>query len=486
MITGASSGISAQILNPAQSSATKADGLIFDNVLSGMIKGKEPATSMQEEPTVSPETKDSEESADQEATEQGYLNLYPYRILQDGKATISVRDAPTEEKADQTGTWLVSVAEKQQVITDKLGYSAHAVKTLTRLEEIEAKPYLGSLPLSDSTITTTNGASGSQADEQASIPESIGIREYGEKERYPAKVDLRREKADYSLADPEIPLEEKSENSLNSDAQVPADDLLKDTATLPLEYKVRQTELSFSLQESSPPNDSLTDFPDKSAKVDADPYPDLQLGEQSTELQIRHTATRQPIADEEENIDQPEAATTASDSNVNKAPLNQGSIIRELATENVIGHKPSKVTASHIEDIQKTIEMQIEKTTLSGNTVVKILLTPDNIGDIHVQLIKTKDSITAVLHVQDAETKGILEDQLPLLMEPFKHSISESPLSLTVVADPSLAFSFSEGADSGHRKMERQESRKRTAKEKTETKQKPTTNQSSRGLSLLA
>jgi flagellar hook-length control protein FliK len=484
LITGASSGISAQFLNPAQSSATKTDGLIFDSVLSGMIKGKEPATSTQDEPTVSPETKDSEESANQEATEQGYLNLFPYRILQDGKATVSVRNVPTEEKTDQTGTWLVNLAENQQVITDKLGYSAHVVETPIQFEEIEAKPHLGSLPLSDATITTTNGASGSQADEQASIPESIGIREHGEKERYPAKVDLRREKADYSLADPEIPLEEKSENSLNSDAQVPADDLLKDTAILPLEYKMRQTELSFSLQESSPPDDSLTDFPDKSAKVDADP--EGKLTEQYTELQIKETATRQPIADEEEHIDQPEAATTASDSNVNKAPLNQGSIIRELATENVIGHKPSKVTASHIEDIQKTIEMQIEKTTLSGNTVVKILLTPDNIGDIHVQLIKTKDSITAVLHVQDAETKGLLEDQLPLLMEPFKHSISESPLSLTVVADPSLAFSFSEGADSGHRKMERQESRKRTAKEKTETKQKPTTNQSSRGLSLLA
>jgi flagellar hook-length control protein FliK len=137
-----------------------------------------------------------------------------------------------------------------------------------------------------------------------------------------------------------------------------------------------------------------------------------------------------------------------------------------------LGHKSSKVTASHIEDIQKTIEMQIEKTPVLGTTVVKILLTPDNIGDIHVQLIKKKDSITAVLQVQDAETKGLLEDQLPLLMEPFKHSVSQGQLTLTVVADPSLAFSFSEGADPGQRKMERQESRKRTAKEKTETKQK--------------
>ncbi|SFE78407.1 flagellar hook-length control protein FliK [Trichococcus pasteurii] len=486
MIPGASSGISAQVLNPAQSSATKADGLIFDSVLSGMIKGKEPATSTQDEPTVSPEMKDSEESADQEATEQGYLNLFPYRILQDGKDTVSVRNVPTEEKADQTGTWLVSVAEKQQVITDKLGYSAPAVETPTRSEEIEAKPHLGSLPLSDAAITSTSGASGSQADEQTSIPESIGIREHGEKERYPAKVDTRSQQADYSLADPEIPLEKKSGNSLISDDQVPADDLLKDTATMPWAYKMRQPERTFPLQESSPTDDSLTNFPDKSAKVDADPYPDLQLGEQSTELQIKETTIRQPIADEEENIDQPEAAGKTPNLNENKAPLNQGPITRELATENVFGHKPSKVTASHIEDIQKTIEMQIEKTTVSGNTVVKILLTPDNIGDIHVQLIKTKDSITAVLHVQDTETKGLLEDQLPLLMEPFKHSIPDSPLSLTVVADASLAFSFSEGADPGQRKMERQESRKRTAKEKTETKQKPTTKQSSRGLSLLA
>ena len=103
-----------------------------------------------------------------------------------------------------------------------------------------------------------------------------------------------------------------------------------------------------------------------------------------------------------------------------------------------------------------------------------------------MQLIKTKDSITAVLQVQDVETKGLLEEQLPLLMEPFKHSASQGPITLTVVADPTLAFSFSEGADPGQRKSERQESRKRTAKEKTETKEQPMTKQSSRGLSLLA
>ena len=157
MITGASSGISAQFLNPAQPSATKADGLIFDSVLSGMIKGKEPATIMQEEPPVSAETEDSQESADQEATEQGYLNLYPYRILQDGKAAISVRNVPTDEKADQTGAWLVSVAEKQQVITAKLDYAAPEIATPAQSE-------------------------------QAAIPESIGIREHGEKELYPTRL----------------------------------------------------------------------------------------------------------------------------------------------------------------------------------------------------------------------------------------------------------------------------------------------------------
>ncbi|CZQ90225.1 flagellar hook-length control protein FliK [Trichococcus collinsii] len=431
MITGASSGISEQVLNPTQSSASKADGLIFDNVLSGRIKSKEPATIIQEEPPVSAETEHSEENADQEAIEQGYLNLYPYRILQDGKAAISVRNVPTDEKADQTGAWLVSVEEKEQVITAKLAYSAPEIATPVRPEHV-------------------------------STPESIGIREHGEKEFYPTAVEMRSQQVDFNLAEPENLYEQGSENNLISDAQVPADDLLKDTATLSREYKMKQTDRAFPIQESSPPDESLTNFPENSATV---PH---------------------RIADGEDNRDQPEAAEKTPNLKENKAVVNQGPVIRELPTETVFGLKPSKVTASHIEDIQKTIEMQIEKTPLLGTTVVKILLTPDNIGDIRVQLIKTKDSITAVLHVQDAETKGLLEEQLPLLMEPFKHSVSESPLTLTVVTDPNLAFSFSEGADPGHRKMERQESRKRASKEKTETKQKPTTKQSSRGLSLLA
>ncbi|SYZ78141.1 flagellar hook-length control protein FliK [Trichococcus shcherbakoviae] len=406
MITGASSGISAQFLNPAPSSATKADGLIFDSVLSGMIKGKEPVILIQAEPPVPAETEDSQESTDQEATEQGYLNLYPYRILQDGKAAVSVRNVPTDKESDQTGTWLVSVAEKQQVITGKLGYAA-PTETPARpeaFEVFEARARIEQLPLSDAAITTS--ASGSQEDEQASIPESIEISEHGEKRHYPTTVDMRKQQVDFNSAEPENLFEQEAKNNL--------------------------------------------------------------------------------IADEEHNLDLPEAAGKTPTVNENKALMNQGPVIRELAAETVFEHKPSKVTASHIEDIQKTIEMQIEKTPVLGTTVVKILLTPDNLGDIHVQLIKTKDSITAVLHVQDAETKGLLEDQLPLLMEPFKHNVSESPLTLTVVADPSLAYSFSEGADPGHRKMERQESRKRTSKEKTETKKNPTTKQSSRGLSVLA
>ena len=163
MITGASSGISAQFLNPAPSSATKADGLIFDSVLSGMVKGKEPAILIQAEPPVPAETEDSQESTDQEATEQGYLNLYPYRILQDGKAAVSVRNVPTDEESDQTGTWLVSVAEKQQVITGKLGYAA-PTETPARpeaFEVFEARARIEQLPLSDAAITiSASGCAG--------------------------------------------------------------------------------------------------------------------------------------------------------------------------------------------------------------------------------------------------------------------------------------------------------------------------------------
>lgn len=398
LITGLSSEISAQLPGSADLSATKADGLIFESVLSGIIKGKEAATIMQEEPSVFLKPQDPEESADQETTEQAYLNLFPYRILQDGKSSVVGRNVPTAEKADQTGTWLGSVAEKQMVITHKLDYSIPAAETPTRPEEIEAGAQPESFPLSDTDATATSSRA-SEAGEPASIPKS----------------------------------------RLESDAPL---------------------------------------------TVDAEP--ESKRAEQSFELQMKETTIRQPSADEEEMIDSPEASAKTADSHENKAQLNQGMPIRDLVTENVIGHKPSKVTASHIEDIQKTIEMQIEKTPELDNTVVKIRLTPDNIGDIHVQLIKTKNSITAVLHVKDTETKGLLEDQLPLLLEPFKHGVSEGPITLTVVADPSLAFSFSEGADPGNRKAERQESRKRTTKDKAEAKEETMTKQSSRGLSLLA
>ncbi|WP_319469828.1 flagellar hook-length control protein FliK [uncultured Trichococcus sp.] len=431
MITGLSSGLSSEISEQlpgsAHLSATKEAGLIFESVLSGMIKGKEEAPVMQEEPSVSLEPKDTEESADQGAAEQAYINLFPYRILQDGKSSGVGRNVPTDEKADQTGTWLGSVAEKQMVITAKLDYSAPAIATPVQSEEIEAKSHMESLSLSDTAALVTN-SSESQAGERGATPEHVGARESGERESYPIADTLPRQTPDRPFSGSEIFPEQQLENSLEPSTPVLADDPLKKTVTI----------------------------------------------------------TRQAIADESENIDLPEASAKASDVDENKAPFNQVPITSEPATGNVFGHKPSKVMASHIEDIQRTIEMQIEKTPVSGNTVVKIRLTPDNIGDIHVQLIKTKDSITAVLHVQDAETKGLLEEKLTLLMEPFKQSISEGPITLTVVADPSLAFSFSEGADPGNRKAERQESRKRAAKEKTDAKEETMTKQPSRGLSLLA
>ncbi|WP_107995688.1 flagellar hook-length control protein FliK [Trichococcus paludicola] len=477
MITGASSGISAQFLNPAQSSATKADGIIFDSVLSGLIKAKEPATIMQEEPSVSAETEDSQESTDQEATEQGYLNLYPYRILQDGKATVSVRNVPTDEESDQTGTWLVSVAEKQQVITEKLGYAA-PTETPVLPEEIEAKSHMESLPVSSVQESSppeeslTNYPDGSATDEKADQT-GTGLVSVAEKQ------SVTTDKLNYAVSTAKTPARPEAFESRAHIEQLPLSDAAITTSASGSQEdeQVSITE-RIGISEHGEKKHYPTTVDMRKQQVDFNSGEPENLFEQEAENNL--------ISDEEHNLDLPEAAGKTPNVNENKALMNQGPVIRELATETVFGHKPSKVTASHIEDIQKTIEMQIEKTPVLGTTVVKILLTPDNIGDIHVQLIKTKDSITAVLHVQDAETKGLLEDQLPLLMEPFKHSVSESPLTLTVVADPSLAFSFSEGADPGHRKMERQESRKRTSKEKTETKKNPTTKQSSRGLSVLA
>ncbi|OUL08808.1 hypothetical protein B0533_07950 [Sedimentibacter sp. SX930] len=477
MITGASSGISAQFLNPAPSSATKADGLIFDSVLSGMIKGKEPAILIQAELPVPAETEDSQESTDQEATDQGYLNLYPYRILQDGKAAVSVRNVPTDEESDQTGTWLVSVAEKQQVITGKLGYAA-PTETPARPEAFEARSHMESLPVasvqesSPPEASLTNYPDGSATVGKA---DQTGTGLVSVAEKQPATTD----KFNYAVSTAETPARPEAFEARVRIEQLP----LSDTA-----ITTSASGLQEDAQASIPESIEISEHGEKKHYPTTVDMRKQQVDFNSAEPEnlFKQEAENNLIADEEHNLELPEAAGKTPNVNENKALMNQGPVIRELVTETVFGYKPSKVTASHIEDIQKTIEMQIEKTPVLGTTVVKILLTPDNIGDIHVQLIKTKDSITAVLHVQDAETKGLLEDQLPLLMEPFKHSVSESPLTLTVVADPSLAFSFSEGADPGHRKMERQESRKRTSKEKTETKKNPTTKQSSRGLSVLA
>lgn len=445
MIAGVSSGISAQFTGSANVCADKDAGFIFDSLLSGLIKGKEPAPAMQEELSVSPELQDPEENGDQQTMEQAYMNPFPYRILQDGKATVSVRDVPTDENAVQTGTWLTNVVEKQLVITDKLDHSVPSAVIPAQSAQIEDSSRIERLPLSESAVVTDSN--GSQAAEPDYIPESIGVRAPEENEIYSSSYPSPRQQTERSLTGLEIRLEQRSERS--------------------------------GLAE-----ESLTNFAEMAATVGADPKD--KRAEQTAELQIGETTIQRPIADKEEKVDQPEAAAKAPDSNENKAPLNQGPLIRELATGNAFGHKPSKVTASHIETIQKTIEMQMEKTPVSGNTVVKILLTPDNIGNIHVQLVKTKESITAVLHVKDAETKGLLDEQLPLLMDPFRHSISESTLSIKVVTDASLAFSFSQGSDPGNRKAERQESRKRATRDKPETDESPKAKQTMRGLSLLA
>jgi len=580
MIEGVFSGISAQIIGSANVCANKEGGFIFDSLLSGLIKGKESAPGMQEESSVSPELKDPEESGDQQTREQAHMNPFPYRILQNGKSTASVRNVPTDENADQTGTWLTNVAEKHLVIANKLDCSASAVVTPTQsvqiedssrierlpfsegaehdlmrqtdydfpLEEgdypkegvdletkeqtyinpfsyrifqyskssasvsddsadekadktggrldyfapavetserpaqIEDSSRMASLPFSEDTIA--NSEIGPQADERTSTPESNGVRASKEKQFYSTSYISPSQHPERSLVGPEIRLEQKSENSLDPYSPAQVNDLLKDTPTMPSEQKMTQSKRAFPLQESNPLDESLTNFPEMAATVDADS--EATGIEQSTELQPRETAIRLTIVDEEKKVDQSEKTAKIPDSNGNKAPLNQGPLIRELVTDNLFGNKPLKVTASHIKDIQKTIEMQIEKTPALGNTVVKILLTPDNIGDIHVQLVKTKESITAFLHVQDAETKGLLEEQLPLLMEPFRHSVSESTISLKVVTDASLAFSFSQEPDRGNQKNERQESKKRTTRDKPETDESPKAKQTIRGLSLLA
>jgi flagellar hook-length control protein FliK len=288
---------------------------------------------------------------------------------------------------------------------------------------------------------------------------------FGEKEHFMTE----NEQVDFFSEETKNPVKQAAANNTVSGTQMRAEDVIKETITMPKDSKMKQTDRVLLLQEKNSSDQSLASFPGIPATEDAGA--EGNLTKQSSELQTK---------------DQPEVVAKVSDSDGSKAQFNQGPFISKLNTSNGFGHKPLKITASHIEDIQKAIELQIEKTTDLGSTVVKIRLTPDNIGDIHVQLIKTEDSITAILHVQNAETKGLLEEQLPMLMEPFKQNVSEGPLTLTVVADSNLAFSFSEGADSDNRKSERQEARKRTTKEKTETKDQPKMNQSISGLSLLA
>ena len=75
MITGASSGISVHLSGSGQFRGTKEDGLIFDSLLSGMIKGKGPAPGTQEEAPDTSEMMTSEQNTDQETTEQAYMSL---------------------------------------------------------------------------------------------------------------------------------------------------------------------------------------------------------------------------------------------------------------------------------------------------------------------------------------------------------------------------------------------------------------------------
>lgn len=444
MITETVSGIAAQFSGPANVSATKEAGAIFDSLLAGMIKGKEPASpGMQEEKPACPELQDTEECADQETMEPAYPDFYPFRIIQDGKTSAFGSIVPADDQADPAGTWQVSMAEKQLMLTDRLDYpeaeaapallatppapiaiTAPAAQVPAQPEATEDSPQMEHETTAQTVTTDAPTASKPQAGERISAPESMELRVTGKKER------------------------------------------------------------AFTGQESSSPEESLKDLPARTATVAAEPT--REPAEAPARMQTSASSMQPPSTVEEDTVDQPEASVKTSVSIDSKAPLNQGPVIRDLTGESAFGKTPSKVTASHIEAIQKTIEIQIAKTPALGNTVVKILLTPDNIGDIHVQLIKTKDSVTAVLQVKDAETKGLLDEQLPQLMEPFKHGLSEAPVTITVVADASLGFSFSEGSDQNYRKMERQEARKRAEKEKPTAKEKPMKKKSLSGISLLA
>lgn len=429
MITGAVSGISAQVSGPANVSATTEAGAIFDSLLAGMIKGQEaPTPGMQEETPASPELNDKEESADPEIMEPGYPAFFPFRIIRDGNASAFGSNVPEAEQADPAGTWQVSMADKQLVITDRLASAEPEV--VPAAQTVAFPEETGDSPQPERSLVaemTTNDAA------TASKPQTF--------------------------APPAAPASMESRETVKKERALPAADADK-------------------------PDETLTAFAERPATAIAEPA--VETAEAPERLQPSATSFQQATTEGEEKAEQPEVSLNTPISTASKAQLNQGMGIHDLPAERAYGKAPSKVTASHIESIHKTIEMQIEKTPVSGNTVVKILLTPDNIGDIHVQLIKTKDSVTAVLQVKDAETKGLLEEQLPQLMEPFKQGISEGPVTIKVVADASLGFSFSEGSDQSKRRTERQESRKRAEKEKPTTKEKAMQKKSLNGLSLLA
>jgi len=439
MIAGVTSGISTQFTGSANVCTNKEAGVSFDSLLAGMIKGKEPLSpGMQEESSVSPELKDQEESGDQETMEPAYPDFFPFRPIQEGQTSAFGRNVPTDDQADPAGTWQVSMTEKQLMLTDRL-----------EKPEAEAAPALLATPTAPAALI----------EPAAQAPAQPEATEYSPQLEYATTAE-----------------------TVTTDAPTASKPQAGERISAPESMELRVTgkkERAFTGLESSSPEESLKDLPARTATVATEPT--REPAEAPARMQTSASSTV-----EEDTVDQPEASVKTSVSIDSKAPLNQGPVIRDLTGESAFGKTPSKVTASHIEAIQKTIEIQIAKTPALGNTVVKILLTPDNIGDIHVQLVKTKDSITAVLQVNDAETKGLLDEQLPQLMEPFKHGFSEAPVTITVVADASLGFSFSEGSDQNYRKMERQEARKRAEKEKPTAKEKPMKKKSLSGISLLA
>lgn len=433
MIIGISSGIPAQLSDLAPVPATMEAGLIFGAVLAGKINGSESATSKQEERTVFLEPTDTKERPDPEVTEGICMNFFPFRFFAEENDRTADQYVPAAENGAQRGTWLVSVAEKQQLLTDKVGQPFLPVHQLESAGAFEAGAHPGQSVLTDAAIASEKPMDGWMVS-----PINMGTGESRETANQSLLAGMDQKQVDHTFAGPTITAERESTNSMQLSPELLAADRLKESATLP------------QMQGHAVPQLSAT-------SADAAESHDPRKGSEEAPTPIQ------------------------SDLHSNQTPL-----IRQYEPANGLVHKPSKVTVAHMEAVQRTVEMQIEKTPMLGTTIVKIRLNPDNIGDIHVQVVKDKDSISAILQVGDAETKSLLDEQLPLLMEPFKHSGAAAPIKLTVVADPSLSFSFSEGTDSGSRKTDRQESRKKESKEKAETKDKPTVKLPANGLSLLA